>query len=144
MKISIITCVEGSVDAVRRTIASVEAQSHEDLEHILVVSARDACAEGAIDTLHHPDMIVVREYGVDKAAALAAGLRAATGSVVSVMPCGTELPSARCLSRIEDCFLSSDIPQVFVKLDGGLCFWRRNSLRTHLASWPQGRCSSAA
>lgn len=144
MKISIITCVDGSVDAVCRTIASVEAQSHEDLEHILVVPARDAGTEAAIDALHHPDMIVLREYGADTATALAAGLRAATGSVVAVLSCGAELPGARCLSRIEDAFLSSDMPQVFVKLDSGPGFWRRNSFQTHLSGRLHGRGNSAA
>lgn len=116
MKISLITAVYNSEATVGEAIASVAAQTHPDLEHLVVEGKSTDGSLAAIERAGHERMRLVSEPDRGIYDALNKGVRNASGDVVGFIHSDDFLAHEGVLARIAAAFEDPAVEAVFSDL----------------------------
>lgn len=113
MRVSIVTAVRNGVRDVGATLASVEAQVHSDIEHVVVDGAStDGTAERVRrDGRRVAKLLTEPDRGVYDA--FNKGLALATGEVVGYLNAGDVYADAGVISRVAARFAAGDVDALF-------------------------------
>lgn len=117
MKISVITAVYNSEATVGEAIASVAAQTHPDVEHLVVEGKSKDGSLSAIERVGHDRMRLISEPDKGIYDALNKGVRNATGDVLGFIHSDDFLAHDGVLSRIAAAFDNPAVEAVFSDLD---------------------------
>lgn len=117
VKISVITAVYNSEATVGEAIASVAAQTHPDVEHLVVEGKSKDGSLAAIERAGHDRMRLISEPVKGIYDALNKGVRNATGDVLGFIHSDDFLAHDRVLSRITTAFEDPAVEAVFSDLD---------------------------
>lgn len=117
MKISVITAVYNSEGTVGEAIASVAAQSHPDLEHLIIEGRSKDGSLAAIEAARHDRMELLSEPDTGIYDALNKGVARARGDIVGFVHSDDFLAHAQVLTRIADAFEDPRVEAVFSNLD---------------------------
>lgn len=117
MKISIVTAVYNREKTVAQAIRSVAAQSHSDVEHLIVDGAS---TDGTLsEVLRHNSagMQVISEPDCGIYDALNKGIRSATGDIVGLMHSDDFFAHEHVLEKVAFAFATTDADAVYGDLD---------------------------
>jgi glycosyltransferase len=117
LKISVITAVYNSEATLGEAIASVAAQEHPDVEHLIIEGQSKDGSMAAIEAVVHDRMELVSEPDTGIYDALNKGIARATGDVVGFLHSDDFLAHTRVLSRIAEAFADPNVEAVFSDLD---------------------------
>lgn len=117
LKISVITAVYKSEATVGEAIASVAAQTHADLEHVIVEGKSPDGSLAAIERVAHDRMRLISERDDGIYDALNKGIKAATGDVVGFIHSDDFFAHDGALARIAAAFEDPAVEAVFSDLD---------------------------
>jgi glycosyltransferase involved in cell wall biosynthesis len=117
LKISVITAAYKSKATVGEAIASVAAQTHPDVEHLVVEGKSKDGSLAAIERAGHDRMRLISEPDKGIYDALNKGVRNATGDVVGFIHSDDFLAHDGVLSRIAAAFDDPAVEAVFSDLD---------------------------
>jgi len=117
LKISVITAVYKSEATVGEAIASVAAQTHADLEHVIVEGKSPDGSLAAIERVAHDRMRLISECDDGIYDALNKGIAAATGDVVGFIHSDDFFAHDGALARIAAAFEDPAVEAVFSDLD---------------------------
>jgi glycosyltransferase involved in cell wall biosynthesis len=139
VKISIVTAVHNRCDTIAATLASVRAQSHPDVEHIVVDGAS---SDGTTDILRAQraqiDFLVSEpDNGIYDA--LNKGIAAATGEVIGLLHADDVYANERVLSTVARVFEDEKIDAVY----GDLEYVSKNDVNKTVRFWKAGEFSPA-
>lgn len=131
MKISIVTVTWNSARTVGDTLASVNAQTHPDVEHIVVDggSTDDTLAVVRGEGRRVARLVSEPDQGIYDA--MNKGLRLATGEVVGLLNSDDFLASPRVLSAIAAAFDDTEVDAVY----GDLCYVRQEDTSQVVRYW---------
>lgn len=113
MKISVITAVYNRADTVAAAIESVQAQTHRDIEHLVIDGAS---TDGTLDLVHElkdSRTVVVSEPDKGIYDALTKGMARSTGDVIGLMHSDDEYASDNVLALIAKAFEDPTIDAVY-------------------------------
>ena len=113
MKITVITAVYNREKTIARAINSVEAQSHNDIEHIVIDGASQdrtceiikACASPLVTLVSEPDEGIYD--------AINKGIRASSGDVIGLLHSDDRFAHQNVLSEVNACFDDETIDAVY-------------------------------
>lgn len=117
LKLSIITAVYNREATVAQAIASVAAQSHNDVEHLIIDGASTDGTLDAVQSLARPGMRVISEPDQGIYDALNKGIFAATGEVVGLMHSDDFFAHDRVLENVALAFERTGADAVYGDLD---------------------------
>ena len=117
MKISVITAVYKSEATVGEAISSVAAQTHTDLEHVIVEGNSPDGSLAVIERSAHDRMRIISERDDGIYDALNKGIRTATGDVVGFLHSDDFFAHDGALARIASVFEDPAVEAVFSDLD---------------------------
>ena len=117
MKISVITAVWNSETTVGETIESVAAQSHRELEHVIVEGKSEDGSLAAVERAAHDRMRLITEPDKGIYDALNKGIRHATGDVIGFIHSDDFFAHDGVLARIATAFEDPAVEAVFSDLD---------------------------
>lgn len=135
LKISVVTVTYNSAETLRETLESVNAQTHADIEHLIVDGGS---SDGTMD--------LVRRYGHRVAQAISEpdrgiydamnkGVRAATGEIVGFLNADDVLADPLVIRWVSDAAESADI------VYGDLVYVHRTDLNHTIRYWQSGSYS---
>ena len=139
VKISIITAVHNRCDTIAATLASVRAQSHPDVEYIVVDGAS---ADGTTDILRAQRAqidVLVSEPDNGIYDALNKGIAAATGEVIGLLHADDVYANERVLSSVAKAFEDQKADAVY----GDLEYVSKNDINKTVRLWKAGEFSPA-
>lgn len=117
MRITVITAAYKAERTIGDAIASVAAQDHPDLEHLVIEGASpDGTREAALAAAH-PRMVLRSEADDGIYDALNKGIRQATGEVIGFVHSDDFLADSGVLSRIAEAFADPMVEAVYSDLD---------------------------
>jgi glycosyltransferase involved in cell wall biosynthesis len=113
MKISVITVTFNSAATLADTLESVKAQTHSDIEHILIDGAS---TDGTADLIrmhgsHLANYLSEQDCGIYDA--MNKGLALATGDIVGFLNSDDMFEAKSSLSEIANCFAAEDVDAVY-------------------------------
>lgn len=117
MKISVITAAYKSKATVGEAIASVAAQTHPDVEHLVIDGNSEDGTLAAIERSAHNRMRLISEPDDGIYDALNKGVRNATGDVIGFIHSDDFLAHDRALAQIATAFEDPAVEAVFSDLD---------------------------
>lgn len=117
MKISVITAVYNSEATVGEAIASVAAQTHPELEHVIVEGKSKDGSLAAIERATHDRMQLISEPDRGIYDALNKGIQHATGDIIGFLHSDDFLAHKKVLARIAANFEDPTVEAVFSDLD---------------------------
>lgn len=117
MKISVVTAVYNSATPVGGAIASVDAQTYPDVEHVIVEWLSSDGSLAAIQAARHDRMVLISEADKGIYDALNKGIRAASGDVVGFVHADDFLAHPNVLARVAEAFKDPKINGVYADLD---------------------------
>lgn len=117
MQITVITAVYNSESTVGEAIASVAAQTHPDIEHLIVEGKSKDGSLVAIERAAHDRMVLVSEPDTGIYDALNKGIARATSEVVGFLHSDDFFAHDRVLAQIAAAFEDPDVEAVFSDLD---------------------------
>ena len=117
MKISVITAAWKSEATVGDAIASVAAQTHSNLEHLIIEGNSEDGTLKAIERAAHPRMRLISEPDKGIYDALNKGVKNATGDVIGFIHSDDFLAHDAVLARIAAAFEDPEVEAVFSDLD---------------------------
>lgn len=117
MKISVITAVYDAEATVGKAIASVAAQTHADVDHVVIEGNSTDGSLDAIRRATHDRMTLVSEPDDGIYDALNKGIARATGDVIGFVHSDDFLPHDGVLARIAAAFSDPAVDAVFGDLD---------------------------
>ena len=117
MQITVITAVYNSETTVGEAIASVAAQTHPDIEHLIVEGKSKGGSLVAIERAAHDRMVLVTEPDTGIYDALNKGIARATGDVVGFLHSDDFFSHDGVLARIAAAFEDPAVEAVFSDLD---------------------------
>ena len=117
MKISVITAVYNAEETIAGAIASVAAQSHAVLEHLIIDGGSRDGTQAAVAAARHDCMHVISEPDDGIYDALNKGIARATGDVIGFLHSDDFFPSEDVLSQIATAFEDPQVVCVFGDLD---------------------------
>ena len=134
MKISIVTATWNSAATVADTLASINAQTHPDIEHIVVDGAStDSTLKIVADHAKRVSR-VVSEPDAGLYDAMNKGLKLATGDIVGLLNSDDFLASEDVLAQIASAFEDPRIDAVY----GDLCYVRQHEPTRIVRYWRSG------
>lgn len=116
MKISVITAVYNSEATIGEAIASVAAQTHPNIEHLIIEGESKDGSLVVIKRAAHDRMRVISEPDKGIYDALNKGIRHATGDVVGFLHSDDFFAFDGALTRVAEAFEDPDIEAVFSDL----------------------------
>lgn len=137
MKISIITVVFNRHDTIGMALSSLRAQTHAQIEHIVIDGGS---LDGTLEVLESqadPGMVVVSEPDDGIYDALNKGLRRTTGDVVGILHSDDVLASPSVLSTIAKAFEDPTVDAVY----GDLHYVAREDISRVFRHWRSGEFS---
>lgn len=117
MKVSIITAVYNSEATVCEAIGSVAAQSHCEMEHLIVEGKSTDGSLAAINRAAHNRMLLISEPDSGIYDALNKGIQTATGEVIGFVHSDDFLANNKVVERIASEFADPAVEAVFGSLD---------------------------
>lgn len=113
MKISIITVVFNRCDTISRAISSVQSQTYEDIEHVVI----DGCSlDGTVDLIARsirPKDIFISEPDVGIYDALNKGIRLSTGDVIAFLHSDDIYPHSKVIENIMSCMMTDQFDVIY-------------------------------
>jgi len=116
MKFSVITAVYNSEATVGEAIASVAAQTHPDIEHLIIEGKSKDGSLAVIERVAHDRMRVISEPDKGIYDALNKGIRQATGDVVGFLHSDDFFAFDGVLARVAEAFEDPEVEAVFSDL----------------------------
>lgn len=116
MKFSLITAVYNSEATVGEAIASVAAQTHPDIEHLIIEGKSKDGSLAVIERAAHDRMRVISEPDKGIYDALNKGIRQATGDVVGFLHSDDFFAFDGVLARVAEAFEDPEVEAVFSDL----------------------------
>lgn len=101
MKISIVTVSYNAAATIADTIASVQAQSHSDLEHIIIDGASQDGTQAIVQRMADDRTILISEPDLGLYDAMNKGIARATGDVIGILNSDDFLANRRALTSVE-------------------------------------------
>lgn len=117
MKITIITAVYNRAATIGQALDSVAAQSHEDVEHLIIDGASTDGTLGEIHRHAHPGMRVTSEPDAGIYHALNKGIAAACGDAIGLMHSDDFFAHGEVLSAVARTFDETGADSVYGDLD---------------------------
>lgn len=117
MKFTIITAVYNRDATIGQAIDSVAAQSHRDVEHLVIDGASTDGTLQEIDTRRHSGMRVISEPDQGIYDALNKGVAAAEGDVIGLMHSDDFFAHRDVLANVSNCFAQTGADAVYGDLD---------------------------
>lgn len=117
MKISIITAVYNRASTIREAVESVEQQTHDDLEHIVIDGASTDGTLQELAASQHPRMVLFSERDSGIYDALNRGISRCSGDVIGLLHSDDVFASADVLRSVATCFEKSGADAVYGDLD---------------------------
>jgi len=131
MRISVVTVTWNSAATVADTVRSVNAQTHPDVEHVIVDGASTDGTLAIVRELGQKLGPIVSERDGGIYDAMNKGLRLATGDIVGLINSDDVLASADVLATIATAFNSAEVDAVY----GDLCYVRQNDISRIVRYW---------
>lgn len=116
MKISIITVVYNGVDTIEDAIKSVKAQSHPNIEHIIIDGAS---TDGTLDIIKKYQSSLgcyISEYDNGLYDAMNKGIKLATGDIVGILNSDDMYYDNECLKYVNDEFVKQDFDSIYADM----------------------------
>ncbi|VVS98411.1 Glycosyl transferase family 2 [Sphingomonas sp. EC-HK361] len=104
MKISVITVSFNAAATISETLASVRAQDHEDIEHVLIDGLSTDGTQGIIAREAMPGAVVVSERDAGLFDAMNKGVKLATGDVIAILNADDAYANPQVLSKVAALF----------------------------------------
>ena len=117
LKLSIVTAVYNRQATIAQAIASVSAQSYQDVEHLIIDGASKDGTMREVNRLKHPKMRVISGPDQGIYDALNKGIRHATGEVVGLMHSDDFFAHDQVLEKVALAFASTGADAVYGDLD---------------------------
>lgn len=117
LKFSIVTAVYNRQATIAQAVASVSAQSYQDVEHLIIDGASKDGTMQEVDRVKHAKMRVISEPDRGIYDALNKGIRHATGEVVGMMHSDDFFAHHDVLEKVASAFSSTGADAVYGDLD---------------------------
>jgi glycosyltransferase involved in cell wall biosynthesis len=134
LKISVITAVYNRVGTINDALDSVLAQTHDDIELIVIDGASTDGTTALLESRAAAIDILVSEKDSGIYDALNKGLRLATGSIIGFLHADDLLADRDVLSRVAAVFASGHVDAVY----GDLLYVRQNAVEETVRYWKAG------
>lgn len=134
MKITIITVVFNRVDSIAQAVASLQAQTHPDIEHVVIDGAS---TDGTLDILRaclDEEAVLVSEPDKGIYDALNKGLARATGEVIGFMHSDDFFADPNVLADVAKAFANPAVDAVY----GNLEYVAKNDTSRLIRYWRSG------
>lgn len=138
MKVTIITVAYNSAGTIADTLASAAAQTHRDIEHIVI----DGCSTDAtVDIVHRYPHVAYCVSGPDEGIydAMNKGIALATGELVGFLNADDMLASPKAVARIAQAAAAPSVGAVY----GDLIYVRQDRPAQTLRHWRSGQFTPA-
>jgi glycosyltransferase len=139
VKISIVTAVRNRVETVADAIASVAAQTHPQVEHLIIDGASTDGTLEVVERLCRPTMRVISEPDQGIYDALNKGLGLATGEVVGLVHSDDVLAGPQVLDWVAAAFAVPQVAAVYGDLD----YVSAGNPQRVVRQWRAGECTPA-
>jgi glycosyltransferase len=117
MKVSIITAVYNRVATVAESIASVQSQTYQDIEHLLIDGASTDGSVEILESLRTDSTVLVSEPDKGIYDALSKGMALATGEVIGLMHSDDAFASNEVIAKVAAAFEDPTVDAVYGDLD---------------------------
>ena len=134
MKISVITVTWNSAATVADTLASLNAQTHPDVEQIIVDGGSTDATLAIVQAEGRRVAKVVSERDKGIYDAMNKGLKLATGDVIGLLNSDDILASPEVLATVAEAFADPAVDVVY----GDLCYVRQNDTSQVVRYWRSG------
>ncbi|MEM7633292.1 MAG: glycosyltransferase family 2 protein [Pseudomonadota bacterium] len=139
MKISVITAVYNRRDTLADAVASLQAQTHEDFEHVVMDAGSTDGSLEILEQLADPRMVLVSERDDGIYDALNKGMKQATGDVIGLMHSDDVFASPSVLELVARAFEDSSVDAVY----GDLQYVSAKDPGRVIRHWTAGEFSTA-
>jgi glycosyltransferase len=134
MKITIITATYNSGATVRDTLKSIAAQSHPDIEHLVIDGlSRDNTLDIVKEFPHVARVVSGKDDGIYDA--MNKGLMLATGEVIGILNSDDFYTSEKVLEKVAAAFEDSSVEAVY----GDLQYVKQDDVNTVTRTWKAGK-----
>ncbi|MEO6898229.1 MAG: glycosyltransferase family 2 protein [Caldimonas sp.] len=134
MKISVVTATWNSAATVADTLASINAQTHPDVEQIIVDGGSTDATLDIVEAKGQRVAAVLSERDEGIYDAMNKGLKLARGEVVGLLNSDDFLASPDVLAKIAEAFADPSVDAVY----GDLCYVRQNMPSQIVRYWHSG------
>lgn len=139
MKISVITAVYNRRDTLADAVASLQAQTHEDFEHVVMDAGSTDGSLEILEQFSDPRMVLVSERDDGIYDALNKGMKQATGDVIGLMHSDDVFASRSVLELVARAFEDSSVDAVY----GDLQYVSAKDPGRVIRHWTAGEFSTA-
>lgn len=130
MKVSVITISLNKKEGLEKTILSVRAQTHPDIDHI-IVDGRSTDGTKSLLCALPPQYIVIEQTPGGVYKAINAGIEAATGDIIALLHAGDVYADNHIIADIVSVF--NETPTIHYTF-GNICYLKRNGTHGRLYS----------
>jgi glycosyltransferase involved in cell wall biosynthesis len=104
LKVSLVTAVYNGVGTIARTIGSIAAQTHPDIEHVVIDGASLDGTAALVRSIGSRGLKLLSERDAGVYDAFNKGIRLATGDIIGLLNCGDTYFSPDSVSRVVSAF----------------------------------------
>lgn len=134
MKISVITATFNSAATVRDTLTSIAAQSHPDIEHLIIDGvSRDNTLDIVKEFPHVAKVVSGKDNGIYDA--MNKGLQLATGEIIGILNSDDFYNNHDVLSKVAAAFEDKSVEAVY----GDLQYVKQDDVKTVIRTWKSGK-----
>ncbi len=139
MKISVITAVFNRQQTIGRAIQSVQEQSYDDIEHVIIDGASTDGTLKVIEKNRAENTMIISEADNGIYDAINKGIRLSSGDVIGLMHSDDVYVSESVLSKVAKVFSDPLVDAVY----GDVVFFRENEPEKHVRRYSSKRFSPA-
>lgn len=139
MKISVITAVFNRQQTIGRAIQSVQEQSYDDIEHVIIDGASTDGTLKVIEKNRAENSMIISEADNGIYDAINKGIRLSSGDVIGLMHSDDVYVSESVLSKVAKVFSDPLVDAVY----GDVVFFRENEPEKHVRRYSSKRFSPA-
>lgn len=134
MKITIITATYNSAATVRDTLESIAAQSHADIEHLIIDGlSRDHTLDIVKEFSHVARVVSGKDDGIYDA--MNKGVQLASGEVIGILNSDDFYTSEKVLEKVAAAFQDHSVDAVY----GDLQYVKQDDVRSVIRTWRAGK-----
>ncbi len=134
MKISVLTAVFNRVESIAQAVESVQSQTHNDVEHVVIDGAS---TDGTLDILHaclSPNAVLVSEPDLGIYDALNKGFARASGEIIGMMHSDDFFADSQVLADVAMAFADPTVDAVY----GDIEYVAKNDIHRVIRYWHAG------
>ncbi|MEM8711370.1 MAG: glycosyltransferase family 2 protein [Planctomycetota bacterium] len=139
MKVSIITAVYNRVTTVAEAIESVQSQTYQDIEHVLIDGSSTDGTLGVLESMRDDRSVLVSEPDKGIYDALSKGMARATGEVIGLMHSDDTFASNNVVQEVAKAFEDPTVDAVYGDLD----YVAQNDPSKIIRRWKAGEFTAA-